>query len=134
MSFLTLSLSKGEGKACYGTRQKTGAKISRGIGVSAYVYILRCRDGRYYVGSTRGDLEGRVGEHNSGVYGGAFFVLIGCHALHVASALVWVMVIWFRNRHPEACMTRSLGTSLCSLYWYYVVAVWPVLYAAVYVF
>ena len=35
-----------------------------------YVYILRCRDGRYYVGSTRGSLEQRVGEHNAGVYGG----------------------------------------------------------------
>ncbi len=38
--------------------------------MSAFVYILRCRDGRYYVGSTRGNLEKRVGEHNSGAFGG----------------------------------------------------------------
>ena len=36
----------------------------------AYVYILCCSDGRYYVGSKRGDLEQRVNQHNAGTYGG----------------------------------------------------------------
>ncbi len=36
----------------------------------ATVYILRCRDGHYYVGSTRGSLERRVGEHNAGIVDG----------------------------------------------------------------
>jgi len=39
----------------------------------AFVYMLRCRDGKYYVGSARGDwnaLERRVSEHNAGVYDG----------------------------------------------------------------
>ncbi len=34
-----------------------------------YVYILRCADGSYYVGSTW-SLEKRLEEHNSGVYQG----------------------------------------------------------------
>ena len=34
--------------------------------MSAYVYILRCSDGSYYVGSTRASLETRVAEHNAG--------------------------------------------------------------------
>lgn len=38
--------------------------------MNAYVYILECRDGKYYVGSARGSLERRVAEHNSGTYGG----------------------------------------------------------------
>lgn len=38
--------------------------------MNAYVYILQCADGRYYVGSTRGSLEMRVAEHNNGSYGG----------------------------------------------------------------
>ncbi len=38
--------------------------------MEAFVYILRCCDGRYYVGSTRGSLERRVNEHNDGTYGG----------------------------------------------------------------
>jgi predicted GIY-YIG superfamily endonuclease len=36
----------------------------------AFVYILRCADGSYYVGSTRKSLESRVAEHNTGHYGG----------------------------------------------------------------
>ena len=37
---------------------------------SAYVYILRCADGSYYVGTTRTSLERRVSEHITGIYGG----------------------------------------------------------------
>ncbi len=36
----------------------------------AYVYILRCADGSYYVGTTRKSIEERVSEHNTGLYGG----------------------------------------------------------------
>ena len=39
-------------------------------GMGAYVYILRCSDSRYYVGSTRKMLEQRVAEHNAGTYSG----------------------------------------------------------------
>ena len=38
--------------------------------MSAFVYILRCRDGSYYVGSTRAALEQRIADHNAGTYGG----------------------------------------------------------------
>ena len=38
--------------------------------MSAYVYLLLCADGSYYVGSTRRTLEDRVADHNSGNFGG----------------------------------------------------------------
>ena len=38
--------------------------------MTAFVYILRCADGSYYVGTTRTDLERRVAEHNAGTFGG----------------------------------------------------------------
>ena len=38
--------------------------------MSIYVYILLCADGSYYAGSTRGGLEKRVTEHQSGAFGG----------------------------------------------------------------
>lgn len=38
--------------------------------MNAYVYILRCADGSYYVGSTRTSLEQRVAQHNAGNFGG----------------------------------------------------------------
>lgn len=40
---------------------------------TVYVYILRCADGSYYVGSTRKTLDERVGEHNGGAYRGYTF-------------------------------------------------------------
>jgi putative endonuclease len=36
----------------------------------AYLYILRCADGSYYVGTTRSTLEIRVAQHNAGTFGG----------------------------------------------------------------
>jgi len=38
--------------------------------MSAFVYILQCADGSYYVGSTRAALERRVAQHNDGTFGG----------------------------------------------------------------
>jgi putative endonuclease len=39
--------------------------------VSAFVYILLCADGSYYVGSARGDyLDKRLSEHQTGALGG----------------------------------------------------------------
>ncbi len=36
----------------------------------AFVYLLRCADGRYYAGSTRKSLEERVAEHNAAHFRG----------------------------------------------------------------
>jgi len=36
----------------------------------AHVYMLRCADGSYYVGSARKGLDRRVSEYNNGYYGG----------------------------------------------------------------
>jgi predicted GIY-YIG superfamily endonuclease len=38
--------------------------------MGAFVYMLRCNDGSYYVGSVRGSLEQRIAEHNGAKYGG----------------------------------------------------------------
>lgn len=39
--------------------------------MSAFVYILRCSDGSYYVGSARGEsLDRRLSEHQVGTYEG----------------------------------------------------------------
>ena len=38
--------------------------------MSAWLYMLRCADGSYYVGTTRDRLERRIGEHQAGTFGG----------------------------------------------------------------
>src|SRR6202012_2459679 len=39
-------------------------------GDGAFLYILRCADGSYYIGITRTTLEVRIAQHNSGALGG----------------------------------------------------------------
>jgi putative endonuclease len=36
----------------------------------AYLYIVKCRDGSFYVGTTRSSLEARIAEHNAGTFPG----------------------------------------------------------------
>jgi putative endonuclease len=49
----------------------------------AFVYILRCSDNSYYVGSTRGeDVDRRLSEHQQGLCG-------GYTAARLPVALVW---------------------------------------------
>jgi putative endonuclease len=36
----------------------------------AYLYIVRCRDGSFYVGTTRSSLETRIAQHNAGTFPG----------------------------------------------------------------
>jgi putative endonuclease len=42
------------------------SKVSEG----AFLYILRCSDGSFYIGSTRTALEMRIAQHNAGTFGG----------------------------------------------------------------
>ena len=36
----------------------------------AFLYMLYCRDGSYYVGTTRGSLDQRIAQHDDGTFGG----------------------------------------------------------------
>lgn len=36
----------------------------------AFLYILRCSDGSFYIGTTRAALEMRIAQHNAGTFGG----------------------------------------------------------------
>ncbi len=38
--------------------------------MGGFLYILLCRDGSYYVGSTSGSLERRLAEHQAGTFDG----------------------------------------------------------------
>jgi putative endonuclease len=40
------------------------------VDMAAWLYILLCADGSYYVGTTRDSLERRFAEHQAGTFGG----------------------------------------------------------------
>ena len=71
---------------------------------------------------------------SSSVYGGLFYTLIGFHAAHVFSALIWLVVVWFKARQGKYTRQNDSGLQTCSMYWIFVVALWPVLYGLVYLY
>lgn len=69
----------------------------------------------------------------SGVYGATFYVIIGCHALHVLGAVVWLMVVLLKGIFDHDYFgNRNISVKLIGMYWLLVVALWPVLYGLVY--
>ncbi len=70
----------------------------------------------------------------SGLYGSTFYALIGLHGLHVFAALVWVGVVWILARQGRYTTGPAVGIEICTMYWTFVVALWPVLYGLVYLY
>lgn len=68
----------------------------------------------------------------SGVYGGIFYTLIGAHATHVLAALTWLSIILVGAKQGRYTAEDHAGVSVCGMYWYFVVALWPILYTLVY--
>ena len=68
----------------------------------------------------------------SGVYGGIFYVLIGCHAVHVLSAVIWLFIVLGMAMAGRFSADRYTGVDTCTIYWIFVVALWPILYVLVY--
>jgi heme/copper-type cytochrome/quinol oxidase subunit 3 len=65
----------------------------------------------------------------SGVFGATFYLIIGCHALHLIAAviaMVWYYIAYMKNKFgPDGMLAMQI-------YWSFVVLVWPVLYSLVY--
>lgn len=67
----------------------------------------------------------------SSLYGGMFYLIVGAHALHLVVAvgvLLFVAARVWRGRYD----TDLRGVIACSVYWSFVVTLWPVIYALVY--
>ena len=69
---------------------------------------------------------------SSGVYGAIFYTLIGCHALHVLGAVIWLLIVQGLARKNRFSAGRHVSVQLCGMYWLLVVILWPVLYTLVY--
>ena len=69
---------------------------------------------------------------SSGVYGATFYTLIGFHGLHVAAALVWLLVTTVLAANRRFADGRIAPVQACAMYWHFVVGLWPVLFVTVY--
>ncbi|PYM17502.1 MAG: heme-copper oxidase subunit III [Candidatus Rokuibacteriota bacterium] len=69
---------------------------------------------------------------SSGAYGATFYTLIGVHGVHVLGALVWLAVVLMHAALGRYADGPTAGLRACAIYWHFIVALWPILYVAVY--
>ena len=70
----------------------------------------------------------------SSQYGGAFYVLIGCHALHVLAAVVWLAAVTALAWRGRWRADAYAGLEMCAIYWFFVAALWAGLFPLVYLY
>jgi cytochrome c oxidase subunit 3 len=69
---------------------------------------------------------------SSGMYGGTFYLLIGCHGAHVTAGVIWLTCVVWLAMGGRYNARNAHAVELCAVYWYFVCAVWPVLFGLVY--
>jgi len=68
----------------------------------------------------------------SGSYGSTFYLLIGCHGLHVTAAVIWLVAVTIVAMRGRYNAHNSAGIERIAAFWYFVCAIWPVLFVLVY--
>ena len=68
----------------------------------------------------------------SSIYGATFYVLIGCHALHVFIAVLWLTTITLLAHRRMFTAARHAPLEMCAIYWYFVCGLWVILFPLVY--
>jgi len=71
---------------------------------------------------------------SSSVYGATFYTIIGCHAAHVFGAVIWLLIVLAMTKKHRFEPTLGVRVQVCGIYWYFVVALWPILFGLVYVY
>jgi cytochrome c oxidase subunit 3 len=69
---------------------------------------------------------------NDQAFGGVFFTLMGFHGLHVLAGVVFLIINLVRTRLGDFSPNRYEAVELGTWFWYYVTAVWVVLFGALY--
>lgn len=68
----------------------------------------------------------------SSVYGAFFYAIIGMHGLHVLVGIILLVYLWFSLRKTTDAIIGKNRIQSVGIFWFFVVAIWPVLYYLVY--
>lgn len=71
---------------------------------------------------------------SSGIYGSTFYTLIGFHGFHVLAAVLWLIIVLYQGWRGRFAVHRHTGVEIFSMYWTFVVGLWPLLYGLVYLY
>ena len=65
-------------------------------------------------------------------FGGVFFTLMGFHAIHVLAGVVMLVILLWRANLGDFTARRHAAVQVGAWFWYFVSAVWVVLFTALY--
>ena len=88
--------------------------------------------GIFFVGAQGTEWVALLGEGltiQSSTYGGFFYLIVGAHGLHAIAAIL--ALGWARYQLEKGRLSASQLATV-SVFWYFVVLLWPVLYLNVY--
>jgi cytochrome c oxidase subunit 3 len=71
---------------------------------------------------------------DANAYGGAFYLVIGCHAAHVVVGAVLLGLAARRVRREGATLATDPVFEAGAIYWYFVVGLWLLLFPLVYLY
>ena len=66
------------------------------------------------------------------LYGATFYTAIGAHAVHVAGGLIALALVFYNSVATGFDAATESRLEACAVFWFFVVAVWPVLYVFLY--
>ncbi len=65
-------------------------------------------------------------------FGGVFFTLIGFHAVHVIAGVIMLLLLLWRTFLGDFTARRHTAIQIGAWFWYFIVAVWVVLFSSLY--
>ncbi|MDH5561108.1 MAG: cytochrome c oxidase subunit 3 [Deltaproteobacteria bacterium] len=68
---------------------------------------------------------------SSSLYGSLFYLIIGLHGIHAIGALIAMLVTYLRMSGDESRVSKA-ELSTVQFFWFFVVAIWPILYVLLY--
>lgn len=69
---------------------------------------------------------------NDQAFGGVFFTLMGFHAAHLLAGVLMLAAVLWRSVLGDFSANRHVAVQVGAWFWYFVTAVWVVMFAALY--
>jgi len=106
-------------------RQRTGKNLLAVTGLLGLTFVVL--QGTEWIALIEHGLTS-----SSSIFASLFYTIVGCHALHVVSALIALGVVFGRAARQRYTPANYDGLLAMRMYWIFVVLVWPPLYVLVY--
>ena len=65
-------------------------------------------------------------------FGTSFYVLVGCHGVHVAIGILWISLLIGQMKTKGLTVVTAPKVYLASLYWHFIDVVWVFIFSVVY--